>query len=603
MTMPLFAYIYRYFFILLCLLVSVSVNAQFREGEIKSTPLTKHEEEQIVTLEYNFKVLYGRKDLKEASRQLNDIAILYWNHMQLERAIFYYDSSLVLNQKLGNSSGIAKIQNNLGMIYADMGEHQKAHDYFQLTLKERRKNREMLGVMAATINIAVELNTMGRYKEGTVYLKKGLEHAKSLNDVGQIKRCFGMLAETYEKLGDSELSHEYFELYRTFHEQLYKKKENDIKQKQKRTQDSLKIARLNARVIAAEKIVKENELKTAKESIVKYDTKNRQLTNDAAKRELEIERMKHKHEMTIMEAQQRTNFLLAIGSIVFIIAVFLFIGYQQKIKSNRLLADKQKSILKQKEQLEVSRKKLSRKQETLQRQNEKLMDLDSEKNHLIGIVAHDLKSPLNHIEGIVGLMKMDEETLNEEHKEYLSMINTSIGKQKDMIMQILDLNAIESQKMNMNLIRLNMGELLAEVADSFKLTADKKKIHLVQNINRSEGNVLADETSLTQIFQNLISNAIKFSPTDKNIYISLVLSDDDRVKAIVKDEGPGLSESDKKKLFGRFQKLSARPTGGEHSTGLGLSIVKKLAENMNAEIWCESVLGEGASFVIEFDKA
>jgi signal transduction histidine kinase len=71
----------------------------------------------------------------------------------------------------------------------------------------------------------------------------------------------------------------------------------------------------------------------------------------------------------------------------------------------------------------------------------------------------------------------------------------------------------------------------------------------------------------------------------------------------VQDEGPGLSAEDQKKLFGKFARLSAKPTGGEHSTGLGLSIVKKMVEAMNGKVWCESELGSGATFIVQFPAA
>lgn len=265
------------------------------------------------------------------------------------------------------------------------------------------------------------------------------------------------------------------------------------------------------------------------------------------------------------------------------------------------LEEQKQTLIIQKEELEKSRRDLRRKQRTLQKQNEELVALDSEKNHLIGIVAHDLKSPLNQVEGIIELIKMDKDSLSEEHKEYLSMIQSSINKQQEMILQILDLNAIDSQETNMNLTELNLGELLSEVTDRFTLSAQKKNIDIVQEIEKNETFVKADENFVTQIFQNLISNAIKFSPSNKKVYVSTQILEDN-IRATVKDEGPGLSESDQKKLFGRFQKLSARPTGGEHSTGLGLSIVKKLTENMGGKVWCESAANEGASFIVEFNR-
>ncbi|MEH0155297.1 hybrid sensor histidine kinase/response regulator [Limibacter armeniacum] len=270
-------------------------------------------------------------------------------------------------------------------------------------------------------------------------------------------------------------------------------------------------------------------------------------------------------------------------------------------RTKELQAQKEQ-LLQQKEELENSRKSLKRKQIVLQKQNEELMELDSEKNHLIGIVAHDLKSPLNQIEGLVELIKMDDENLNDEQREYIEHITSSIKRQQNMIMQILDLNAIEAKKSNMVLSHMNLGELLTDVADRFALSAEKKQIKITTDIDKDDSFAMVDENYFTQIFQNLISNAIKFSPEGKGVHLTLK-EEKGSLQATVKDEGPGLSEEDKSKLFGKFQKLSARPTAGEHSTGLGLSIVKKLAEELGAKVWCESTHGEGASFIVEFKKS
>ena len=108
-------------------------------------------------------------------------------------------------------------------------------------------------------------------------------------------------------------------------------------------------------------------------------------------------------------------------------------------------------------------------------------------------------------------------------------------------------------------------------------------------------------TNATQVFENLISNAIKFSPPHKAVKVILA-KDNGKARAEIIDEGPGLTEEDKKKVFGKFQRLSAKPTGGEHSTGLGLSIVKKYVEAMNGKVWCESEHGKGANFIVEFNR-
>ena len=112
---------------------------------------------------------------------------------------------------------------------------------------------------------------------------------------------------------------------------------------------------------------------------------------------------------------------------------------------------------------------------------------------------------------------------------------------------------------------------------------------------------LVDKITSKGILDNLISNAIKYSPLDKNIYIRLYQRDS-YIHSEIQDEGPGLSESDLLKLFGKFTRLSSKPTGGEHSTGLGLFIVKKLVEAMKGKVWCESQLGQGSTFIVEFPK-
>ena len=100
-----------------------------------------------------------------------------------------------------------------------------------------------------------------------------------------------------------------------------------------------------------------------------------------------------------------------------------------------------------------------------------------------------------------------------------------------------------------------------------------------------------------QVFENLVSNAVKYSPPGKKIFVRLK-AEAGVVRFEVEDQGPGLSKEDQKKLFGKFARLSAKPTGGEHSTGLGLSIVKRLVEAMNGKVWCESELGMGAKFIV-----
>jgi signal transduction histidine kinase len=110
--------------------------------------------------------------------------------------------------------------------------------------------------------------------------------------------------------------------------------------------------------------------------------------------------------------------------------------------------------------------------------------------------------------------------------------------------------------------------------------------------------ITTDPGVLVQVLENLVSNAIKYSPPQKEIMVRLARSGS-AIRCAVEDQGPGLTAEDQKRLFGKFARLSAKPTAGEHATGLGLSIVKRMVEAMNGRVWCESEAGKGAAFVVE----
>lgn len=236
------------------------------------------------------------------------------------------------------------------------------------------------------------------------------------------------------------------------------------------------------------------------------------------------------------------------------------------------------------------------KDEILQK-NQELLNLNNEKNNLIGIVAHDLKSPLNQIRGLVTLMKTTVPDIPYEAAEYIEMIEHTSERLSEMIGKILDVEAIESKTLNLEMERLEVSKVVSSLVDQYKHAADEKEIALQCFVQPAF--VFADAGYLLQVLENLLSNAIKFSPRQKSIYIT-VTTDGKSTRCEIRDEGPGLTEEDKKKVFKKYQKLSAKPTGNETSTGLGLSIVKRFVEAMNGTIGCESQAGEGAKFFVCF---
>ncbi len=244
--------------------------------------------------------------------------------------------------------------------------------------------------------------------------------------------------------------------------------------------------------------------------------------------------------------------------------------------------------------------------ETLEHQNEKLQRLNDEKNEFLGIAAHDLKNPLSSIRGMAQMIvkRKQVELAEEELDEMSHQIETQSNFMFEIITNLLDVNKIENGKLTLQMMPVEILMSLDNVVSRYQLAASKKNITLNFDTDADAPQIYGDPTLTIQILDNIVSNAVKYSPTDKQVWVSL--KEDTakkRIRVEVKDEGPGFSDEDKKKLFGKFARLSAKPTGGEHSTGLGLSIVKRLTEAMGANIWCESELGKGATFILEFPDA
>jgi signal transduction histidine kinase len=284
------------------------------------------------------------------------------------------------------------------------------------------------------------------------------------------------------------------------------------------------------------------------------------------------------------------------------------------IAQNSDLEELNAETMRQQEVLERQTVEIELNNNMLEEKNAQLEYLNAEKNEFLGIAAHDLKNPLSSV-------IMSSSTIRRYYDKMTQadIINTASNIEEtaqmmnQIIMNLLDTNAIESGKMRVASDDFDLGDLVGDIVGKYSTrSADK---HITMNFERTMGVcVHADESMTQQVLDNLVSNAVKYSPKGKNIWVSVVgdaatVKDyqrsagqpllDDRVLVVVRDEGPGLSADDKKKLFGKFARLSARPTGGEHSTGLGLSIVKRLAEAMHGAVWCESELGHGATFVLQ----
>lgn len=254
----------------------------------------------------------------------------------------------------------------------------------------------------------------------------------------------------------------------------------------------------------------------------------------------------------------------------------------------------------------------------IEEQRSQLLELNKEKDEILGIAAHDLKNPLMAINLSLYLLKTHWNTLPPQKiMAQIDTIDNTVDRMREIISNLLNISAIESGNITLMPEVLSATELVELVIDQYQMRAQSKNISLY--FQMTDHCLYADRSATLQVVENLVSNAVKYSPHGNNVWIAVTgrdLATGDKhllnglaprttgwTQISVRDEGPGLSKDDMTKLFTKYTRLSAKPTAGEHSTGLGLSIVKKLVEAMHGRIWCESAYGSGATFTLELPAA
>ncbi len=237
--------------------------------------------------------------------------------------------------------------------------------------------------------------------------------------------------------------------------------------------------------------------------------------------------------------------------------------------------------------------------------NEALKKSNKIKNEFIELAVHDLKNPLSNIIGLSGIINDDDNLGKSEIKEMNKRIYLSSERMIKVVNNLLMNREIELDKLRANLEWFDLIPIVEDIIDQNKSAAAAKDITIKFSPGDNSLFVYADISLTAQVVDNLLSNAIKFSPNGTKVWIEIkrttaeaASGGDSDIKIEVRDEGPGMTVGDMQKLFGRFAKLSAKPTGKEHSTGIGLFLVKKFVEAMNGKVWCESEVNKGSKFIV-----
>ncbi|NEW80182.1 MAG: response regulator [Gelidibacter sp.] len=241
-------------------------------------------------------------------------------------------------------------------------------------------------------------------------------------------------------------------------------------------------------------------------------------------------------------------------------------------------------------------KKVAERTKELEKSNVKLTTLNIEKNKYVGIVAHDLRNPIGLALSFSDLIISDHLSLSQaEQLRFLKIINEKCSFALNLIEGFLDTSKIESGILDLNFKAYNYCKFVQECIEHNKLFAQKKSQEIIFHCECPKAMLVFDKNKMEQVLNNLISNAIKYSHSNKKIWVN-ILQKDNNIVTQVKDEGQGIPKDELESIFRVFETGTVKATNKEKSTGLGLAIVKKIIEVHHGSIALESTPNIGSVF-------
>jgi len=536
-------------------------------------------------------------DQQGASYCYKSLAELYALRNEYDKSEDMLFKALKIRKNLHDDRGVVSVYKELASISTDQYDYSKAHEYLniardistqvgdqvnlaeidlstaELYYKQERYNKSLLsGLSALTIaqnidnqqllaNINLLLGKTYLYKRNLYtarqHLEKVIRYAENSKLLGPLTDAHYYLAQVHEELQSYKTALFYHQKYINYKDSLFN------------VEKAKNMERLETRLLLKQK---EYEYKILEAS--------------AAQKEFTIRQEKSKN-----IAQ---NIIIVLALVLLTVFILFF---NRSNTQNKLLEIRRKKIEQQHKEISFQNEKISEQYMQLELQNKKLQKVNQEKDTLMNIVAHDLKSPLNRLSGLSDLLMLPNQD-SHERERYASMIKETSQVGVNLVQDLLDMHAFTSTS-GFKYTDLNLKQFLSDQAKSHESAASNKSLRMHVKCD-AYIDLRSDLVYLSRIMDNLLSNAIKFSYAETDIFINGGLHDKHHFEISVEDQGPGFSEEDKKHLYKKFTKLSARPTHGESSHGLGLAIVKTLVDKMGGQIYLDSKTGEGSKFTLVF---
>lgn len=528
-------------------------------------------------------------------------------------AIDYYYQALDQSRKLNTLEYQSSALSDLATVYAKINQPERARDFFKEAFKVSLERKEVFSIFTNSSNLGSIYTRLG-YPDSALYFLEqaeqiGKEHHLN-DDLHSVYNNIGN-AWFYKKNWDKALH--YFRL--NYNDNLVSEKKEllwydclniaDVYVEEKRFDSARKYLDLSddlARALGSKHKEADVYILYSKyyaasgnyESAYKYFKSWRRLdTAIVNQRTIEtIARLQEKYNVKQKEQQnEMLGLVIARQKLekrnIFLLALVIA-GLGLTALIILLLIRRKNGLLKKQNEL-------------IQRQNNKLAQFNAEKNALIGIVSHDLNAPFTSIKMWSQILLADTSNFNDNQKKALYRIQSSADNGELLIRDMLYIEKEEIKHHTLNLEEVDLNAFIEDIVFTYQPQAQQKEIKLNYTPIVHPVLSISDRYIISRICENLLSNAIKFTPRGRNIWVSLSETTD-HINIVVRDEGVGIAKEDIPYLFSKYRKISSMPTEGEYSTGLGLSIVKRLVEELNGKISVESEPDKGSVFTVILQK-
>lgn len=527
----------------------------------------------------------NESNFNQAAYYYDKAANKCWRENDLKNAITYFERALENVSRVGNRNGEKQLHTNLGIIYSEIGDYAKAQNNFELALKIANSSGKKQDIAQILQNISTIQIEQGNYHAALALLGKIESLAQEIGDQKLLRNVYFNYNKAYEGLKNADKAVEYFNLYAMLTKKI---QAEEIQRKEQQAKAMVDSASRVIQQVSQEKEQTAKKLDETSHELKKREQSLMEVEKLTLEQKMQIDLLNA--EMQLRDAVIQHQKLLQkvyIGLILFSLAfvLLLYYAYVQKRKANRILEEKNAEI--------------SRQRDAISRQAEELRELNSLKDKLFSIIAHDLRSPLFSLVTMLNIAKEGNFTA-ESFKEILDELSVNVNHTTALLENLLTWAKNQMHGTKVNPQNFEISNLVRSRIQLLNEPATAKEIKLINSITNGTF-VFADIDMVDIVIRNLVSNAIKFCNAGDKITIWNSMGSG-KVTICVEDNGLGMTPDVLQKLFGT--QISSTPgTKNEKGTGLGLILCKEFVQMNGGEIWAESQPGKGSKFFFTLPSA